>query len=270
VYVGSCTAAAVVGIIAFLDGQPRAGGPVGDPNDFAFFLISAVPLAFGLATDAGRPIVFRAAAVLMSVAAAATLSRGALVAAVVMLGYALLAGVVGVRTVLGWLAAFAVLAAIVVVGYQSRLTTSISAKGQVAQQNVDERLVRWRAAAEMTADNPVLGLGPAGFRENYDRYINHEPADAAHHLDVAHEMYLETSAELGLPGLAAFGCIIVFGFTGARRAARAGPQRQLAGAVTVAVVGTAVAAAFLTEQYFLPVWLLAAFGAALDSGRRVA
>lgn len=270
VYVISCTAAAVVGIVAFAGGQLRAGGPVGDPNDFAFFLVSAVPLAFGLAADAARPVLFRSAAVVMSVAVVATLSRGALVAAVAMAGYALLAGVVTARTLFGWLAALAVLAAVVVIGYHARLTTSISAKGQVAQQNVDERLVRWRVAAEMTADNPLLGLGPAGFRENYDRYIDHQPADAGHHLDVAHEMYLETSAELGLPGLAAFGCIIVFGFTGARRAARAGPQQQLAGAVTVAVLGTAVAAAFLTEQYFLPVWLLAAFGAAFDPGRRAA
>jgi hypothetical protein len=37
--------------------------------------------------------------------------------------------------------------------------------------------------------------------------------------------------------------------------------------VCTAFVGVLVAAAFLTEQYYLPIWLLAALGAALDPVR---
>jgi O-antigen ligase len=116
----------------------------------------------------------------------------------------------------------------------------------------------------MTADNPVLGLGPAGFRENYAQYVDYRTTDPTHPIDVAHEMYLEVAAELGLPALVAFLAVIGFGFAGAYRARSTGPDPGLAAGVLAAVVGTLVAAAFLTEQYYLPVWLLAALGAALD------
>jgi O-antigen ligase len=270
VYVASCAIAAIAGLMAYVLGQLRAGGPVGDPNDFAFFLVAAVPLALGLRPAARRPLLFSAAAVVMSVALLATLSRGAIVGVAAMLASAVVAGIVRVRTLFGWLAAAALVVGVAALALHPKITISVAAKSQVAQQNVDERLVRWRAAAQMTADHPLLGLGPAGFRESYDRYIDYQPTSVSHPLDVAHEMYLETSAELGLLGAGALIGLMVFGFAGARRAARAGPRRErdLGAAVSVAAVGTAVAAVFLTEQYFLPIWLLAAFGAALDPAWR--
>jgi O-antigen ligase len=143
----------------------------------------------------------------------------------------------------------------------TKLSTSLHAKGVVATQNVDERLVRWQTAAEMTYDHPIFGLGPAGFRENFDRYIDYQPTDLSHRLDVAHEMYLEVSSELGLLGLGAFLGIIGLGAHSAVRSARrGGPDTGLANSVWLATAGAAAAAVFLTEQYYLPLWLLAALG----------
>lgn len=266
VYVGSCTIAAVCGLISFLHGQLRAGGPVGDPNDFAFFLIAAIPLALGLRARARWPVVYDLAVLIMGLAVLGTLSRGALVGAAAMLAYAVLSSRVRPRALVGWLAVAAVLGGGALLTQQVRVTTSLSAKSQVAQQNVDERLQRWIAAAEMTADNPVLGVGPAGFRQNYNTYTNFRDTDPTHNLDVAHETYLEISSELGVGGLAAFAAMLSLSWCGARRRARwpGHAQASVASAVCVALVGTSVAAVFVTEQYFLPLWLLAALGVAFD------
>jgi putative inorganic carbon (hco3(-)) transporter len=266
VYVAACSAAAFVGLIAFFRHNLRASGPVGDPNDFAFFLLAALPLCIALRHDARRRRLYDVAALTMMLAVLATLSRGALIGIAAMLAYAMAAhwiraGVVIAAATLAGIAALGVL-----VVDPTKLSTSLHAKGQVAQQNVDERLIRWEAAAEMTYDNPLLGLGPAGFRENYDRYIDYHETNLVHQLDVAHEMYLEVSSELGVTGLVAFLCVMGFGYRGARERARGdGAEAWLAGAVCAAFVGTAVAAVFLTEQYFLPIWLLAAVGAAMQT-----
>jgi putative inorganic carbon (HCO3(-)) transporter len=265
VYVVACAVASVFALVSFFRGSLRAGGPIGDPNDFAFFLVAAIPLALALRSDSHRRRLYDVAILVIAVTVLATFSRGALVGVAAMGGYALATRKIRIWPVIAAVASLGVVAAAVILVDPGQITTSLYAKGQVANQNVSDRLVRWKAAAHMTADNPLVGLGPAGFRENYDRYIDYQPTDPLHPLDVAHEMYLEVSAELGLPGLLAFLCVLGFGFRGAARRARArGPDARLAGGVTTAFVGTAVAALFLTEQYYLPIWLLAALGAVLD------
>jgi O-antigen ligase len=261
-FVGASTVAAVAGLVAFFRHTLRAGGPVGDPNDFAFFLLVALVLTVGLWTDEHRRR-HVVAAVILLVAMLATFSRGALLG----LAAVLIVGVATHRVRLRVLVGTAMVAGATFVGVllldPAKFTTSFHAKGVVAQQNVDERVVRWRAAAEMTYDNPLVGLGPAGFRENFDRYIDYAPVNVTHQLDVAHEMYLEVSSELGLPGLGAFLGLIVFGAVAAVTAGRNPEGAGLPDAVWLATVGAAVAAIFLTEQYYLPLWLLAALGTAL-------
>jgi O-antigen ligase len=269
VYVSASWLAAVFGLIDYFQGSLRSGGPVGDPNDFAFFLIAALALCIGLRAGARRRWVYDLTALTLGLAILATLSRGALIGVAVMLLFAVATRQIPLRALI----ITASLGAAVLLGVllidPTQLSDSLHAKGVVAQQNVDERVIRWQVAAEMTYDHPLLGLGPAGFRENYDRYLDFGATDALDQLDVAHETYLEVSSELGLIGLAAFVSVIGFGFRGAWRAAtRRGPDAALAGSVCVGLVGTLVAAAFLTEQYYLPLWLLAALGAAAERSSR--
>jgi putative inorganic carbon (hco3(-)) transporter len=266
VYVFACAAAALCGLIAYLgSSRLRVGGPVGDPNDFAFYLVAALPLAVALRQRSSRPWLYYLVVVVLLLAIAGTLSRGAFVGVAAMVVFVVATGrlhgpgaaVAFLLAVVGFVLVFALV--------PDRVSVSLSAKSDVATQNVDDRLVRWKVAGQMTADYPILGLGPAGFRENYNRYIDHRPLDPLHRLDVSHDTYLEVSSELGLTGLAAFAFVLAFGLQGARRRAREGGQDAgLAAAVCAAFGGTAVAAAFLTEQYFLPLWLLAALGAGLD------
>ena len=104
----------------------------------------------------------------------------------------------------------------------------------------------------MTLDSPALGLGPAGFRENYQRYQGGRDTTFIGG-DVAHEMYLEVSSELGLPALVAFLALFVLAWRGS-------PHEHKA-----SMVAMVTAALFLTEQYFLPLWLVAGLMVAAES-----
>lgn len=262
-YVASCVLASGFGFATFWTGDDRrAGGPIGDPNDFAFFLVAAIPLALVLRGSARRPWVYDVATGAMLVTLALTLSRGALVGLVAMLLVGVLMRLVPLRTLGIGLVVSGTLAAVVAGAVPDLLRTSLEQKSVVADDNVGERLDLWQAASAMTMESPVLGLGPGSFALFHQDYQDRLPRDITHDLDVAHNTYLEVSSELGFVGLAVWLALLA---TGAL-AAWAGVRRRdpLAGGVLLALVGLAVASAFVTEQYFLPLWLVLALAAALQ------
>lgn len=263
VYVGACAVASGCGLLTYLlADERRVGGPVGDPNDLAFFLLVALPLALALRRGARHPRAYDIATAVLLLGLLGTLSRGALVGLGAMVVVAVLLGQLSWRAVAGLGALLAALVALSLVAVPELVSTSLDQKEHVADQNVSERLDLWASASRMTADSPVLGLGPGAFQLWHDDYLDRLPDDVNHRLDVAHNTYLETSSELGVVGLAAFlsvlGTALACSVRGWRRA-----RDPLAGAVASALVGAAVAATFVTEQYFLPLWLLAALAAGL-------
>ncbi|MCW2778597.1 MAG: O-antigen polymerase [Frankiales bacterium] len=263
--------AAVFALSSLVSGAAaRAGGPLDDPNDLAFFFVAALPLAVALAAGQARAArrCWLLAALVLAAGIAGTLSRGASVALVVVLGWAVLRRLVPVRAVVAGLAVLAVAVAALAVGAPSVVATALHQKSYVASRNVDTRALRWGAALRMTADAPLLGLGPAGFRAHYPEYASQTSVDDATDV-VAHEMYLEVAAELGLPALVAFLALLAAGARGARRA-EDGDEAFLALGVQGALLAACTAALFLTEQYYLPVWLLSAAGLALEARRRTA
>jgi putative inorganic carbon (HCO3(-)) transporter len=266
-YVIACSIAAVCGFVAFLYGRLRAGGPLEDSNDFAFYLLAALPLCLALRRCGRHGRLYDLAAVALVVGMLATLSRGALTGLLAMLVFAVATRRVRMRAVLASAAVVAALAVCLFLFHSSTVSQSLHAKSTVAAQNVDSRLIRWKVAAEMTFDHPLLGLGPGGFRANYNRYSDFRVTDTIASY-VAHEMYLEVSSELGLIGLAAFLAVLGLGYAGAHaRQGSTDVDGRIASAVCMALVGVCVAALFLTEQYYLPVWLLAAIGSALPTRR---
>lgn len=264
VFVVSCTAAGGVGLAGFIVDGGRAAGPLEDPNDFAFFLITALPFTLWLARTpglAGR--LYGLCGVVLVVATLATFSRGALLGIGAMVVLALALGLLRSRTLL---VGALVIALAVIVGwaaYADVVDRSLQEKEHVAGANVDSRFTTWSMAAAMTAERPVLGQGPAGFRVEGPRFMPPGAVEVIH-LDVAHQMYLDVAAELGLLGLGTFLAVIGYGVLGAARARRNPFLRPTADAVLVATAGALVAASFLSEQYYLPVWLLAGLGIALD------
>ena len=258
VYVGACAVAAACGLLGYaLGSDPRVGGPIEDPNDFAFFLIAAVPLALGLRRDAGRRWLYDAAAVVLVVAAIGTLSRGALLGLGAMALVALVARMVRLRAAAGLAIGVAGALVLAVAFFPGLVEVSLDQKEHVADQNVTERLDLWSEASRMTLERPVLGMGPGAFSLHHDQFSTALPDDVNHPLDVAHNTWLEISSELGVLGLVTFLLMLGTAFTqawaGWRRA-----RDPLSAGVAVALVGAAVAATFVTEQYYLPLWLLCA------------
>ncbi|WP_134741839.1 O-antigen ligase family protein [Nocardioides sp. 503] len=265
VYVLSCAVASACGIAEYIMGEDRrVGGPIGDPNDLAFFLLAGLPLAFALRGSARRPWVYDLAAGVILLAVLGTLSRGALLGLAVVAVAALLMGLVRWKVALGFGALSVVALLVVLTAFPQLIETSLSQKEHVAGQNVSERLDLWQSAGRMTLENPVLGLGPGSFSQQHRDFADSLPLNINHTLDVAHNTYLEVSSETGLLGLVVFLAILVTAYLGAWSHWRR-TRDPLGGAVCVALLGTAVAAAFVTEQYFLPLWLLAALGAALGA-----
>jgi len=254
----SCTAAGAVAVLGFLDDGGRAVGPLADPNDLAFFLVAALPFVLVLR----RRVLVAACVAVLVVATFATLSRGALLGLAVMVAAALWLGAVRSSRVLGVGVVAAVLLGLLWVSHADVVGRSIQEKENVAAANVDLRFTTATVAAEMTMDSPLLGQGPGGFEGAAQRFA---PAGSTGVQEtVAHQMYLDVSAELGLLGLAAFLAVLALGARGALRARALPDRRPLADAVVVALAGTLVAACFLSEQLYLPVWLLVALGIALD------
>jgi hypothetical protein len=258
------TAAALGGLYSLVvDGQARAAGPQEDPNDLAYFLVAAVPLLFVARQGSPRrSLVMTLACAVLVAGATATFSRGGA------LGLAAAIGWLTLRRVLSWrvLAAAAAAAGVLCVAAMSLagplIERAFQEKTYIAASNVDTRELRWQAAARMVAEHPVLGVGPGGFREEYAAESRNAELDEQ--TPVAHNMYLEVAAELGLPGFALFVAMIVLAATASERAVRTGDPAARTEAIVLqaSLLAVLVTSTFLSEQYYLPLWSLTAFAAA--------
>ncbi|MEU3622832.1 O-antigen ligase family protein [Amycolatopsis coloradensis] len=264
------TGATVAGLGALysliVDGEARASGPQADPNDLAYFLVAAIPL-LPLAGKAlyQRVIAAFGGAVLVA-GAMATFSRGGA------LGLTAAVGWLASRRVLPWRALAVTASAVALLGLGAvhfagpQIERAVQEKSFIAASNVDTRELRWQAAARMVTEQPVLGVGPGGFREAYAAESHNAEIDEQ--TPVAHNMYLEVAAELGLPGFALFAAVISIAGVASERTIRlvasSSPGRIEAVAIQASLLAVLVASTFLSEQYYLPLWSLAALAVAAE------
>lgn len=279
----ACSGLGAIISFGFL-GSPRATGPLEDPNDLAYVLTAAVPLVILAVRRAQRhagAIAWALVLALLLVGAAATFSRGGILASTAVVVWALSRRLVPVRLLLAAAGLLAVLAVPLVVVAQDVVEQALAEKQYIAAANVDTRLLRWQAAARMLADNPLLGLGPGGFQSHYVEYSGF--AELAERSPVAHEMYLEVGAELGAPALLLFvgaiGAAVVGTEDAIRRRrvathAEAGHADDVLVSAALAIQGSLLAicisSVFLSEQYYLPLWASLALAAAIDHRAREA
>jgi putative inorganic carbon (HCO3(-)) transporter len=253
-----------------VEGQARASGPQPDPNDLAYFLVAAVPL-LAVARPGPRHRLFGVtpaiAGVVLVAGAVATFSRGGALGMAAAVGWLLL------RRVLPWRLFAAAAASLLVLGLGAlvfagpQLERAVQEKTFIAASNVDTRELRWQAAARMLTAHPVLGVGPGGFRGEYA--AESHDAEVDEQTPVAHNMYLEVAAELGLPGFALFAGVIGVAAVASERTVRlAGPPapaRVEAVAIQASLLAVLVTSTFLSEQYYLPLWSLAALAVAAEA-----
>jgi putative inorganic carbon (hco3(-)) transporter len=258
------TVSAALGIDAYFSGsQAIATLPYANANDFAFMLGTALPLMFWLLGGRRelRPVVLGMIGIVFA-GILLSLSRGTLLG----LGAGLVFLVITDRrrlqlTLAG--GAIAVAAALLVIHEDpARFQQALFLKERVASYNVTTRFEAWSVAGRLAADHPALGVGPGNFRYRYDAMTGRPPG--TFELTVVHDAYLDVGAELGVGAMVLF---LVFLGTSFRRLTvstrRGDGLPGFAQALRVSLVIALVGAVFLSEQYFLPFWLIGALGTSL-------
>jgi putative inorganic carbon (hco3(-)) transporter len=252
----------------------RSAGPL-NPNPFGQVLATSAVLAFYLARLQTRPsarMLAAACAVACATAVVYTQSRAALIALVIA---AVMIGLLqGVR--LRVLAA-AVCAAIVV---------ALLALPQTLQQRIDalpgivrsdgaspqDTSLRGRtsenlAALRMWTDHPLVGVGPDNFEIRYVEYSAAIGIDPRPEQRGAHNLYLESLAETGVLGAAAFFGVLALALTVAWRARSRleGRDALLGEGLFVALSAFLICAVTLNSAYARYQWIF--IGLALATGR---
>lgn len=279
--VGAASLEAAYGLFQFVTRQGpdffavgpfiRAYGHFSQPNPFAGYLLTALPLAAALALwskdeEAGpvrlstfSPRRFsatvaawaRPAALLLAAGVVASLSRGAWMG--VALAAAVMLAAASPRSRRWLMALGAGLLLLALLGTAGALPALVSERlGVVAEYfgpfdvrtvdvtaenwSVVERMAHWQAAWYMFLDYPWFGVGPGNYAAVYDRYNLPGWLDPLGH---AHNYYLNLAAETGVFGLGGFLLTLGLAFRAAIRGLR-GPN-PFWRAVALGVLGSLVA-----------------------------
>ncbi len=265
VFVASVTVAAVYGVWLYVTGQStgRVGGPVGDPNDFAYLLACTLPLAAYLMTVPGaRHWPWAIAFPVIAAAMLGTFSRGAIVGLAALLVWGVVTRRVPIRALIGGAVAVVLVALLALTIWKPLLDSTLHAKSSIADANQQSRESFWRGALQLTLRDPVTGVGPARFPVEVTPLLRNNPIVLD--LPVTHNSYLEILSEDGVPALLLFlaylgGAWMVLGQV--RRRARQredADEQRLATALQAALIVAIVSASFLSEQLTTPFWLIGA------------
>jgi putative inorganic carbon (HCO3(-)) transporter len=202
----------------------RAYGHFGQPNPFAGYLASLLPLAL-VSLLWGPARNFRVAAgvcfTLAGIATLMSLSRGAWLGLILALGLMLLrwrpdtARIMAAFCALGMLIAVLGATNLLPPLLAERLAPVVEYFGVFDVRGVTptpenfaliERLAHWEAGWGMLLDHPWLGVGAGNYPDAYDDYaLPGWPESLGH----AHNYYLNMAAEAGLPALAALLWVLI-------------------------------------------------------------
>lgn len=257
---------------ADFDSEARLAGAGIDPNYLSLWLVAAGTLAVGLAARRDTPPPQRALIAMAAVACFLlvifTGSRTGLIATGVLLvcapavlgrGRRLPAFVAAVASAAALVGAFFAFAPATVI---ERVTHPEGGSGRT-----DIWTVGWR----MVEDRPVAGVGLGAFKDETVHYLLAPGAIKrsdyiVDHPRVAHNLYLEVLAEVGVVGLAlylaiAFGSVLL-GLGAAREFDRTGRRAEgmLARAVVLALLAVLAGSFFVSVEYTKPFWIVVALG----------
>jgi O-antigen ligase len=268
--------------LAGFDEEVRASGPVGDPNYYAQFMLAVLCVAAVALLLGRRNLVPTVAAVVLCGLTLAgvvlTLSRGAALGALVGVLAATALGLLRLRYMLVLAAAVAVALALVP-SYGARLASldDLASTASSEDQSVRSRATEMQAAWLAFQDNPVLGIGPAAFPSEYQRYAIRIGGDIHGRQRFgsdrgeapereAHNLVLGLAADVGLIGLGLFAAVIgaaIAGLLGVRRRVRhVDPELwRIASGLLVALVAYLAAGLFLSLAFERYLWLLVGLAA---------
>jgi O-antigen ligase len=227
-------------------GRVRYRGPLNDPNELALAVGVGLPFAFAFyerRRNAARLALLGTSLILVGACTVMTQSRGGQLVFLAVLGtyFVRRYGVRGL--LLGAIAA----APILLLGGRESDEASASA---------DERAGAWYQAVQMIRQHPIVGVGHTQFTDNY--------------ILTAHNSYLLSAAELGLPGLVLWSIVLYLSVKipiQVLRDLRDGEDRAVARtfalALVAAWVGMLVGIFFLSFSYHHVLWILVGMSGAL-------
>jgi O-antigen ligase len=289
-------ATGVFALIAFVLGTPgelqlgRTEGGAGDPNFFALYEIMALPLVLVLASTTTKPpqrLFLYLTAVVIVGAVVTTVSRGGLLTlAVLLLFLLILPARATVFSSGGQKAALATLLAVGLLatfelGSQSILPrlesvfSSGATGGLGSEARGNGRLNIWLGAATAIKERPLYGLGYGAFQPSLNDLLLRTPRVDLTTYELrpagqpAHNAYLGTAAELGLPGLTLLLGVIVTTLLSVRRSARRARElgdeflSRVAAALALSLGGWAVASLFLSSETSRVLWIVLGLALAL-------
>ncbi|HEY0581458.1 MAG TPA: O-antigen ligase family protein, partial [Chloroflexota bacterium] len=199
-----------------LQGALRAFGHFDQPNPFAGYLATMLPLGVCMALCRANPLGFRrlagGAAIVLTLGIGLSQSRGAWLGGAVAGLCLLLAWSARTRRLLipislgGVLAVVLAVSGVLPASILDRLSQAVEYFGvfdvrtvEVTSENwaVVERMAHWQAGWYMFLDHPWLGVGAGNYSDAYATYFVGSWREALGH---AHNYYLNMLAELGLIG----------------------------------------------------------------------
>lgn len=187
---------------------------VGNPNDVGSYLVAPAMAAFALTiADRRRRVMWLVIALLLSGAILMTQTLTAVIA--LMAGLAVMALVRSPRLGLAAVAIALVSLTVAFLTLPPLRTRLARARAAIAAKDYDDlisaRSTAFLAAAQMTRDHPLFGVGPGAFGWNYFDYKmgieTRSPRLAAggarmFNYGAVHNDHLQVSSETGLPGYA--------------------------------------------------------------------
>ncbi len=233
----------------------RPGGISGDANYFALCasvcMLLSLQLALSGPTRWEKRFLYACLAI-TSVAFLMAASRGGFVGLAIGLFFLMFRSRRGVRA----LVLIGLLIAPLLVLVPNTTIQRILHPGSGEQEAVDARYITWMAGLRMIEAHPISGIGLGQFRAQVLRYegLNDKPVQL-----LAHNTYIEVSAEQGLLGLLAYLALIWSGFRALSRAARFERQpmmREVAIGFQAAMIAATVCAIFVSASWFRFLWLV--------------
>ena len=247
-----------------------------DANDFATFIVSAMP--FGLyVAHSGRHFVSRCIALvtlgILTVALVHSGSRGGFMALVAVAAFILFRyKAIAFRA---RLSAF-VLVTLVLVStasdqYWTQMGTILS-DSDYNQTSESGRVHIWQRGVGYMLRFPLFGVGPGNFPTAeglLSPFAERQNFGIGVRWNAAHSSFVQIGAETGVVGLTAFLVFLASAFAALRAAARAaaatddGARAELGQALTASLIGFVVGAVFLSLAYSEMLYTLTAFAVGL-------
>lgn len=249
---------------ALVDGRLRVGEV--HPNDLAFSLTLALPLAWWLATTWPRPerrsarshrILRRSMYVFIPFALYAIVLTGSrsglLISGIALLAAPWALAATDPRRAIGVLVLVLAASPFVVSILPAEQTERLATSGdEIASGTLNNRTTLWSAAFDIWGDHVVTGVGAGASRE--------EIADRSGIALRAHSTPLSVAAELGVVGLVPFGLCFLIAIR--RSLATSGATRRM----TVTLSATLIIGLLVRHwDYEKPTWLVLALLAAVAS-----